>query len=120
MEQAQNAQREISRGVVAIYKEYLGRGPTTVRTVLSDEASITTVHESLIKAEQSLVASGEAEMVREMRRKFQSAMREEIRSLVEEVTGRESIAFLSDHDTTPDVAVEMVVFASAEGADPGT
>lgn len=104
-------QKEISRGVVAIYKEYLGRGPTTVRTAITDDASTTMIEDSLIKAEQSLVRDGEADMVREIRRKFQCAMREDITSLVEGVTGRKCAAFLSDHDTESDVAVEMVVFA---------
>lgn len=104
-------QKEISRGVVAIYKEYLGRGPTTVRTAITDDASITMIEDSLIRAEQSLVRGGEAEVVREIRRKFQCAMREDITALVEGVTGRRCAAFLSDHDTEPDVAVEMVVFA---------
>lgn len=104
-------QKEISRGIVAIYKEYLGRGPTTVRTAITDEASITMIEDSLVKAEMSLVNAGEAETVREIRRKFQFAMRDDITSLVERVTGRRCVAFLSDHDTEPDVAVEMVVFA---------
>ena len=105
-------QKEISRGVVAIYKDYLGRGPTTARTSISDDAAVTTLQDSFTKAERSLVESGEAETVREMRRKFQCAMREDITTLVERVTGRECVAFLSDHDTKTDVAVEMVVFAS--------
>jgi len=104
-------QKQVSHGIVAIYKNYIGRGPTTVRTTITDDVCLTVVQESLIKAEQSLVESGEAELVREMRRKFQFAMREDIKALVEEVTGRKAQAFLSDHDTSPDVAVEMIVFA---------
>lgn len=104
-------QKEISRGVVSIYKDYLGRGPTSVRTSITEDASITTVEDSLIKAERSLVSSGEGETVRETRRKFQCAMREDITALVERVTERQCVAFLSDHDTEADVAVEMVVFA---------
>lgn len=106
-----SAQKQISRGVVAIYEDYLGRGPTTARTTITDSAAITTLMDSLTKAETSLVDGGEAGTVREMRRKFQLAMREEITTLVEDVTGRKAASFLSDHDTGPDVAVEMVVFA---------
>jgi uncharacterized protein YbcI len=104
-------EKEISRGIVAIYKEYLGRGPTSARTILTDDAAVTTLQESLTKAEITLCREGEAETVREMRRKFQMAMRADITTLVENVTGRRSASFLSDHDTNPDVAVEMVVFA---------
>lgn len=103
-------EREISRGVVAIYKEYLGRGPTSARTEISETAAVTTVGDALTKAERSLIERGDAPAVREMRRKFQVAMRREITKLVEDVTGRRALTFLSDHDTDEDIAVEMVIF----------
>jgi uncharacterized protein YbcI len=104
-------EKDISRGIVAIYKEYLGRGPTSARTVLTDDSAVTTLQDSLTKAERSLCGEGESEIVREMRRKFQKAMRADITTLVEGVTGRKAVSFLSDHDTNHDVAVEMVVLA---------
>ena len=113
---AQSPEKEISHGVVAIYKEYLGRGPTTARTALTEHAAITTLEDSLTKAEVTLVKNGQSSTVREMRRKFQEAMRADITTLVEEVTGRKTAVFLSDHDTGPDVAVEMVVFAPVENS----
>ena len=107
------AEREISRGIVAIYKEYLGRGPTSARSEVTPHTSITTLSDSLTKAERSLIDRGEGESVREMRRKFQLAMRKDITAVVEGVTGRPAASFLSDHDTETDVAVEVVVFAPA-------
>jgi uncharacterized protein YbcI len=112
-----SAEREISRGVVAIYKEYLGRGPTFARTEITDHTAVTTLTDALTKAERSLIERGESPTVREMRRKFQLAMRKDITALVEEVTGRTTASFLSDHDTDHDVAIEVVVFAEALDAD---
>ena len=103
-------EKEISRGVTAIYKDYLGRGPTHSSTTLSDECSTTTLRDSMTRAERSLVNGGEAETVREMRRKFQLAMRDEIIAVVEGVTGRRCAAFLSDHNADEDIGVEIVVF----------
>jgi uncharacterized protein YbcI len=111
-----SAEREISRGIVAIYKEYLGRGPTSARTEITDHTAITTLSDALTKAERSLIDKGESTTVREMRRKFQQAMRRDITALVERVTGRTTESFLSDHDTENDVAVEVVVFADAAQA----
>jgi len=105
-----NPEREISRGIVAIYKEYLGRGPTSSRTELTEHTAVTTLTDALTKAEHSLIERGDGPTVREMRRKFQAAMRADITTLVEEVTGRKTASFLSDHDTDNDVAVEIVVF----------
>lgn len=104
-------EKQISRGVVAVYKEYLGRGPTTARTEITANAAATTLEDCLTKAERTLIEGGDASAVREIRRRFQEAMRADITALVEEVTGRKTKSFLSDHDTMKDVAVEMVVFA---------
>ena len=108
-----NERREISRGIVAIYKDYVGRGPTTARTSINDDHVTTLCAGGLTKAERKLVASGDDETVREIRRKFQGAMRGEIVALVERVMSRESRAFLSDHDVITDVAVETVVFSDS-------
>jgi uncharacterized protein YbcI len=117
MQETERAEREISRGVVSIYKEYLGRGPTSARTEVTEHTAITTLSNALTKAERSLILRGESATVREMRRKFQLAMRKDITELVEEVTGRTTASFLSDHDTENDVAIEVVVFAGALEAD---
>ena len=104
-------EKQVSRGVTAIYKDYLGRGPTHAATEFTRGCAITTLTDSMTRAEHVLVEAGDAETVREMRRRFQTAMRGEITTLVEGVTGRKSAAFLSDHDTVHDVAVEVVVLA---------
>jgi len=111
MEASASQEKRISYGVVSIYKEYLGRGPTVARTEITQLGTATTLEDSLTKAERSLIESGQAPVVREIRRKFQEAMRDDITALVEDVTGRRVRSFLSDHDTVQDVAVEMVVFA---------
>lgn len=109
-------ERQISRGVVAIYKDYTGRGPTSARTTISDLCATTIVKDSLTKAESRLVEVGDPETVRAMRRKFQEVMSNDIRALVEEVTQRKTSTFLSDHHAADDVAVEMIIFADQSPA----
>ena len=108
----QSPQKQISRGITAIYKDNLGRGPTHAKTTITDDFALTTLTNSMTRAEHSLVAGGDAETVREMRRKFQRAMRAEIIALVESVTKQKCGCFLSDHDAEHDIAVEMVVFST--------
>jgi uncharacterized protein YbcI len=103
-------EKAISRGAIAIYKDYMGRGPESAQTLLTDESSLTTCRNSLTKAENRLVERGESEMVRAMRRKFQDVMRDDYIAMVEDVTKREGESFLSDHDTNRDVAIEVVTF----------
>ena len=101
--------REVSRGVVAIYKDYMGRGPEHAATTIAGDTVLTVCRGGLTRAESRLVEAGDAETVRQIRRKFQDAMRDEIRKLVEDVTGRKAHAFLSDHDVERDLAIEVVL-----------
>lgn len=104
-------QRSISRGVVAIYKDFLGRGPTSATTTITDGFVTTICRDCLTRAERRLVERGDREMVRTMRRRFQQSMSEDMIRLVEETTGRRATAFLSDHDVEQDVAIETIVLA---------
>jgi len=106
---AANASRDISRGIVAIYKDHLGRGPTKVRTSIRDDMVVTVLQDSLTKAEQKLRDNGRTSFVQAIRREFQTAMGEDIRALVEQVLQRKVICLLSDHHPTPDYAVEVLL-----------
>jgi uncharacterized protein YbcI len=67
------------------------------------------LRESLLKAERSLVKDGHHEAVIDMRRRFQRTMKADLVAAVEEHTGREVLAFLSDHHINPDIAVEIFI-----------
>lgn len=95
--------------MVAIYKEFLGRGPTSATTTITDGFVTTICRDSLTKAEQRLIERGSKELVRTMRRQFQAAMSDDMINLVEETLGRKATAFLSDHDVDQDVAIETIV-----------
>ena len=110
------ATRDISRSLTSIYKDFLGRGPTSTNTTFVGDMVVTVLGDSLTKAEHKLVAAGRSETVRQMRRDFQDAMQAEIRAAVERHTGRTSIAMLSDHTPEPDVAIEVVILEPRTGA----
>lgn len=103
-------ERQISRGIVAIYKDYTGRGPTHAETLITDGYCTTVVRDSLTKAERRLVETGNAVTVREIRRNFQEAMRDDVAKVVAGVTGRQTGTVLSDHHPVDDIAVETVMF----------
>jgi uncharacterized protein YbcI len=97
--------------MVAIYKDFLGRGPTTAQTTIADGFVATICRDSLTTAERRLVDNGDRDTVREMRRKFQAAMSEDMIKLVERTLGRKATGFLSDHDVDNDVAIETILLA---------
>jgi len=104
--------RQLSRGIVDLHKKYLGRGASRVRTHVHDDISITLLSGTLTHSEQTLKAEDREEMVRQQRRVFQDAFRKESIALAEQITGRDVVAFLSDHAVDPDYAIEVFVFAN--------
>jgi uncharacterized protein YbcI len=106
----------ISNLVVRIYAEHVGRGPTRARTYFNDNVIACVLHDTLIKPERTLLGDGKHETVLRMRIALQEAMREELVSGVEQLTGRKVISFMSGNDLSPDYATEIFVLeASANG-----
>ena len=109
--QAESVPSEISRVMVQLTREWTGRGPTKARTDIIDDLVIVRLEGVLLKAEHKLAHVGETEAVRDMRRRFQSAMREPMVAEVERILDRKVTAFLSDQHLDPDIAVEMFLLA---------
>ena len=101
--------RDLARAMVALYKEYVGRGPTRARAYIEDDLIVVVLQDTMTKAEETLAEEDEADLVRGVRRVFQGKFREDAVEIVERQTGRDVLAFLSDHAIDPDVAIEAFV-----------
>jgi uncharacterized protein YbcI len=106
--------QKISNAIVALMREYTGRGATQSRTYVHENLIVCVMHDSLTKGERSLVTNGEKKFVLEMRRKFQETMRPEMIEIIERLTGRTVAAFMSDNHVNPDVAAETFVLELRE------
>jgi uncharacterized protein YbcI len=100
---------EISSTVVRVVADYTGRGPTRARTLINGDWVFITLIDGLTKGERRLVELGRDDFVRETRKAYQNAMREELTGEVERLTGRKVIAFLSDNHLDPDVGLEAML-----------
>ena len=78
----------ISNAMVAAKKRHYGKGPTQARTYIEDDYVFCVMHEGLTANEETLLAHGEQELVRNYRLKFQQTQREPLVAAVEEITGR--------------------------------
>ena len=107
----------ISDAVVRITADYTGRGPTRARTTINDEWVFVTLSDILTKGERKLATTGRAQFVRDTRKAFQDAMRDEFVAEIEALTGRPVIAFLSDNHIDPDVAIEAFELEAGADAD---
>ena len=101
--------RDLARAMVALFKEYVGRGPTYARAYVEDGLIAIVLKDTMIKAEKTLADEGEEDLVRGVRRVFQGKFREDAIEIVENLTGRKVKAFLSDHAIDPDIAIEAFV-----------
>jgi len=111
------AAQAISNALVRLLRDYTGRGPTQAYTTITDSHVIVVLRDALLKAERSLVKDGHAEAVIDMRRRFQRTMKTALVEAIEQNTGREVLAFLSDHHIDPDIAVEVFILKPKGGAD---
>ena len=103
----------ISNYVVRTMSAYTGRGPTKARTYVNDDLVTVVLQDTLTKGERSLVSDDLDELVLSMRKAFQGTMRSDLIAGIEEILGRQVIAFMSDNHIDPDVAVEVFVLAPA-------
>ncbi|HEV7565803.1 MAG TPA: DUF2294 domain-containing protein [Microbacteriaceae bacterium] len=103
---------QITRAMVAIYKEQFGRGPTHAHSHYAGPHAVVCLLEgTLTPVEKSLAALGEVHQLQSLRQLFQAAAQDQFRTAVEEITGRSVVSFLSANDVRSDVASEMFVFA---------
>ena len=108
----------ISNLVVRLLSEYTGRGPTKARTHFNDNLITVVVQDLLTKGERSLIRDGKADLVLETRRAYQLTMRDDFTAGIEEITGRQVIAFLSANHIDPDIAIESFMLAPQDDGHP--
>ena len=97
----------ITDGLVGLHTRYYGKGPTKAKSHYTDEAVVSFLWDGFTKVEETLIASGRSAAVADLRRTFQETMKLESTSLVEEATGRHVLAYLSQVNIDPNLAVEI-------------
>ena len=97
----------ITRAVVRVHSQYVGRGPTKAQTFYRGPVVVTVMENAMTKAERSLVADGELDVVLGMRQKFQRTMKHDLVAEIERITGCKVVAFMSDNHVEPDLAAEL-------------
>src|SRR5579859_7141631 len=101
----------ISTGMVGLLHEHTGRGPVRARTTIDDNIIVCVLGATLTKGEQQLVENGKEKTVLRGRRAIQDTLEDEAITLVEEVTDRDVVAFMSNNHIDPDLAVEIFVLS---------
>ncbi|MGD0385830.1 MAG: Na-translocating system protein MpsC family protein [Solirubrobacteraceae bacterium] len=106
----------VSNGMVGLMHRYTGRGPVRARTTIDENLVVCVLGDTLTKAEQSLVDGGRDKLVLSGRRAIQEVLADDAIALVEELTGRDVVAFMSTNHIDPDLGVEIFVLAPVADA----
>ena len=101
----------ISDGMVALLKEFYGRGPTRTKSYYADDLVVCVLRGGFTRVEETLLEGGRGAAVIQQRVEFQELMRERFEAVIEEATGRRVIGFMSGNQQHPDMMCEVFILA---------
>jgi uncharacterized protein YbcI len=107
----------ISDGLVALLKEFYGRGPTRAKSYFEDDLVVCLLRGGFTRVEQTLLEGGRGDSVIQQRMEFQELMRERFEAVVERATGRRVIGFMSGNQQAPDIMCEVFILAPTDLVD---
>jgi uncharacterized protein YbcI len=98
----------VTDAMVALHQRYHHRAPVTAKTLLLGGDLLacvlagvyTTVEQTMIELQRSVI-------VQETRSAFQEAMQHKFIAAVQRLSGREVLAFISNHHVGPDIEIEL-------------
>jgi uncharacterized protein YbcI len=105
----------LTSALVGIHTRYLGRGPRSASTFYHGNVLVTVMQEVLTHAEKSLTRDEQIDAVKRVRLLFQETMEPDFRAVVERLTGRNVVAFISGNHIDPDLAVEVFILDGPPG-----
>ena len=100
---------DVSRSVVRLHKELYGKGPTRARSYVAGDILVCVLAGGFTRAEITLLAAGKAEIVRRQREELQEIARTRFTSMIESITGRPVLAWLSSTDEQAQLSAEVFV-----------
>lgn len=104
----------ISDGLVALLKEFYGRGPSRVKSYYSDDLVVCVLRGGFSRVEETLLAGGRGAAVIDQRMAFQELMRHRFEQVITDATGRAVIGFMSGNQQAPDMMCEVFVLAPTD------
>ena len=107
----------ISDGIVALLKEYYGRGPNRAKSYYEDDLVVCLLRGGFTRVEQTLLEGGRGASVIQQRMDFQDVMRDRFTEVIERATGRRVIGFMSGNEQSPDIMCEVFILAPTDLVD---
>ena len=107
----------ISDGMVALLKEFYGRGPTRAKSYFEDDLVVCVLRGGFSRVEQTLLDGGRGPAVIQQRMEFQEVMRDRFTGVIEDAIGRPVIGFMSGNQQHPDMMCEVFILGPSDLVD---
>jgi uncharacterized protein YbcI len=107
----------ISDGLVALLREFYGRGPTRAKSYFEDDLVVCVLRGGFSRVEQTLLDGGRGAAVIQQRMEFQEVMRDRFTGVIEDATGRRVIGFMSGNQQHPDIMCEVFILGPSDLVD---
>ena len=98
----------VTDAMVALHKRYHHRAPVTAKTLLlGDDLLACVLGGVYTDVEKTMIELQRTTIVQETRSAFQNAMQQKFISEIERLSGRDVLAFISNHHVGPDMEIEL-------------
>lgn len=112
---------EISNRVVGLFRDFSGKGPSGCKTYWAgDDLLVILLRGGFTVAEQTLYEGGHGRSVRDSRHALQDTLEVRLTVLIEELTQRKVVAFMSTSHQDPDLQAELFVLEREASASAST
>jgi uncharacterized protein YbcI len=101
----------LANAMVGLKKRYYGRGPEAAKAYVEDDYIFVVMEGGLTRNEETLLAAGKEDLVRQYRLAFQETVSASAMGAVEELTGRRVVGYHSQVVFHPMRAFEIFVLA---------
>jgi uncharacterized protein YbcI len=101
----------IANAMMGLKKSHYGRGPEAAKAFIEDDYVFVVLEGGLTRNEETLLAAGREDLVRQYRLAFQEVVTDMATGAVEELTGRKVIGYHSQIVFDPVRAFEIFVLA---------
>ena len=99
----------LANSMVAMKKNFYGKGPTAAKAWLLDDYAFVALEGGLTRNEETLLAAGQEDLVRNYRLAFQESMTDLVCSEVTAIVGRRVLTYQSQIVFDPPRAFEIFV-----------
>ncbi len=103
----------VTDAMVALHQRYYHRAPVTAKTqLLGGDLLACVLGGVYTEVEKTMIELQQSTVVQETRSEFQNAMQHKFIAEVERLSGREVLAFISNHHVGPDMEIELFMLTA--------